>query len=58
MKTNDKLRRPIGLSITAEESEQVTKLNNKGITTVAIFRLGLTRAVKREVDSMTQNNIS
>lgn len=56
MKT--KLRQPISISITQEESLLLNKLRENGITNIAVFRRGLKVFCEETVDSMTQNNIS
>ena len=56
MKT--KLRQPISLSITVEESILLHKLNDNGIKNIDVFRKGLKVFCEETVDSMTQNNIS
>lgn len=56
--SNKKLRQPLSLSITAEESELLSKLNAHKISNVAVFRRGLKEYEADMVNNLTQNNNS
>lgn len=55
MKTN-KLRQPVSLSITVEESNILNKLNEKGISNISVFRRGLKHYEEDYIDELPQNN--
>lgn len=51
-----KLKRQLSVSITAEESNLLDKLNSKGISVVAVFRRGLQVYAEDSIDGLSQNN--
>lgn len=52
----NKLRQPISLSITEQESELLYQLNAKGIKNISVFRRGLQAYEADLIGDITQNN--
>lgn len=51
-----KLRRPVSLSLTPDEANILSKLNEDGISTIEVFRQGLRTYQEKYIDTMHQNN--
>lgn len=51
-----KLKRLLSISITAEESNALDILNSKGVSVVAVFRLGLKKYSESYFDDISIKN--